>query len=156
MAVISIPSTTSLIKRLRFDYPHIRFIDTGSFSWNPLTSTIEYAVTADMGPLLLHELGHACLGHSFYTRDIQLLEMERTAWDYAQSPLSSTYKVCLNIEQVETALDTYRAWLHQRSLCPVCGSTGIEERQSVYRCPACQYTWRPNQARTCALRRYVK
>lgn len=146
-------SITSLIKQLGVDYPNFHFINTGDFSWDPSLSAIGYTITGEVH-LLLHELGHACLNHTSYARDVQLLEMERAAWEYAQTHLSSTYGVKITTDQIDTNIDTYRIWLHQRSLCPTCACTGIEKYKNKYHCPACHCVWQPNIAKTCALRRY--
>ena len=38
---------------------------------------------------------------------------------------------------IETELDTYRDWLHQRSKCKKCGLTRYQTRDGVYHCPFC-------------------
>ena len=152
MAVTIMPSTTSLAKRLTKDYPKFHITSGDTFQWHPETATVTYnpeGTAAD----LLHELAHGLLEHRDFTRDITLLEMERDAWRCASS-LASQYEVVVSPDTVEDALDTYRDWLHTRSLCPECGATGIQSATHTYRCLACLTTWRVNDARRCALRRY--
>jgi hypothetical protein len=103
---------------------------------------------------LLHELGHATLGHSDYNKDIELLSLERAAWDQAEL-LAQQYNLSINENLIEDHLDTYRDWLHSRSLCPQCSFTGLQTGNAQYSCPACHAKWRVNQARTCGLKRYI-
>lgn len=159
MAVTTTAKTTSLIKSLKNSgilthLPHTIVIERGvSFSWNYKNHTVTYDPhDKDAEVLLLHEIGHALLNHHDYLYDIHLLEMERAAWDEARK-LASTLGVRLADSAIEGALDTYRDWLHARSLCPRCGSTGVQDGQS-YTCLACHRKWQTNEARTCQLRRY--
>lgn len=85
---------------------------------------------------LLHEVGHALLGHRDYTTDPERLKMERAAWTQAQE-LCVRYEVEYNEELVEAELDTYRDWLHRRSKCPECGLTRFQTRDGKYHCPQC-------------------
>jgi hypothetical protein len=68
--------------------------------------------------------------------------------------LAPRYRVAYDDNLIEDALDTYREWLHARSLCPTCGLTGLQTKTSTYVCMNCRCSWRPNDARQCALRRY--
>ncbi len=102
---------------------------------------------------MLHELGHALLGHTSYKRDIELIVMEREAWEQARS-IGNRFGHPVTDEIIEDALDTYRDWLHRRSLCPNCAMTGIQTDNYTYHCPTCTQSWRVNEARTCQLKRY--
>jgi hypothetical protein len=147
------PSTTSLAKQLARDYPQFQITPGETFQWVPETHTIAYlpdGLPAD----LLHELAHGLLGHRDFTRDITLLEMERDAWHHATTTLAPNYGMAIDDSTVQDALDTYREWLHSRSICPECGATGIQSSNHQYRCLACLTNWRVNDARHCALRRY--
>ena len=149
------PSITSLLKQLRVDYPQFSFCQGDCFQWSPSEKTIFYCTTTDNQPvLLLHELSHALLDHATYTSDIQLITMEREAWDYAVR-LAPSYKVSMPTKFIESTLDSYRDWIHDRSTCPNCTATGLQINKSNYKCPACSHSWRVNEARTCALRRYA-
>lgn len=133
----------------------ISFKPGDDFRWDPTSLCIFYNPTAFGAPqLLLHELGHALLGHANYTYDIELLRMERAAWDKAIA-ICGNYKININEDLLEQHLNTYRDWLHNRSLCPSCNFTGLQTGHLAYYCPACHATWRVNQARTCELRRYL-
>lgn len=153
-------STTSLIHQLKKDSercPHItdlQFISGKTFGWNHVTQSITYdPAVSNVEAYLLHEYGHALLGHHDYSRDVTLLEMERAAWDQAVS-LSGRYNIPIEFDLIETSLDSYRDWLHARATCPSCGATGVQSREKIYTCLACHEEWRVNDARACALRRY--
>lgn len=146
-------STRSLLNSLKQDFPSISFHQSGQFHWSPETKTITYTDTNNAASLL-HEVAHAALGHDNYEYDIELLKMEREAWSYTTSHLAVQYDVVVDEDTVEEMLDTYRDWLHNRSLCPHCEATGIQQSTYVYMCLACSHQWRVNEARTCALRRY--
>lgn len=113
-----------------------------------------YNESSDDAALLLHELAHAVLKHADYTRDIELIEMERDAWDHARTVLAPRYSVPIDDAIIEDSLDTYRDWLHARSTCPDCQAIGIQIKLHHYRCLACGAQWKVNDARICALRRY--
>ena len=148
-------SIHSLVKQFQKDYPELTFKLSDDFKWSPSDSTVYYDGSSVNGtPSFLHELAHALLGHSEYNRDIQLIEIESTAWHYAQAILSPRYKIPIDEEHVEDNLDTYRDWLHARSTCPQCKATGFQVKSNVYKCILCRAHWRVNDARTCALRRY--
>lgn len=156
MDVIIMRSTSSLIHKLKTDYPQFTFFDSDSFSWNPTTKTIAFQLQAvNAAPLLLHELGHALLGHDTYRRDVELVAMESAAWEEARK-LAATYTIRYSEADAQDHLDTYRDWLHARSTCPKCTATGYQNSDHHYRCPACGHEWRVNDARVCALRRYSK
>lgn len=144
----------SLINLLKKNYPLFHFQAGEAFQWSPDSVTIFYGREED--PVaLLHELAHAILGHRYYSRDVELLEMEREAWEYARDRLSKEYVIVIEDDIVEQALDTYRDWLHARSNCTTCSSTGIQISPNIYKCVACGTSWRVNEARLCALRRYT-
>ncbi len=148
------PLTPLLIDRLQHDFPDFLFTPTNEFRWSFTQKTIFYDPLGETA-LLLHELAHALLGHADYTRDIQLIEMERDAWQYAKQKLFAIYGLEATDDEAENALDTYRDWLHARSTCPQCESTGVQIKESLYKCLACMTKWQVNDARICALRRYI-
>jgi len=153
MVAITMLSTSSLVKLLAIEFPNISFITGGSFAWSPANNRITYIAHSSDTSSLLHELSHALLGHTSYRRDIELIGQERDAWSHA-SQLASKYEVTVAEETAQTALDTYRDWLHARSTCPACRATGVQTAQSAYACLACRAQWQVNSATTCALRRY--
>lgn len=155
MAVITMQRTKELLSRLEADYPDIKFVMGSDFKWSKdkCELTIDLSIS-DATSYLLHELGHALLGHETFIFDIDLLRQEREAWDYARSTLAMRYNVSLDDALIEDSLDTYREWLHLRSVCPSCGLTGLQTKTSTYRCINCGCSWRPNDARRANLRRY--
>lgn len=142
-----------LIKRLIQDFPQFNFVTSDIAHWSANEQTIYYT---DDDIQTLHELGHALLQHDQYGQDVELLKLERDAWDKARE-LGAIYRVSIDDNTVEDALDSYREWLHQRSRCPRCHQTGVQNHQDLlYRCPNCKTTWAPNSAKQCQLRRYIK
>lgn len=152
MAATTMPSIISLAAKLAHSYPQLHFAPGTACRWSPETATIYYADSAPASELL-HELGHALLGHQDFTRDIRLIEMERDAWQKAAA-LADSYQVTITDNLIDEALDSYRDWLHARSRCPQCDATGMQTGANHYKCLACLTTWRVNDARQCALRRY--
>ena len=147
-------SIASLLTRLTADFPSLTFVEDTDFRWSAKEKTIYYDPSGEAA-LLLHEIAHAELQHAHYERDITLIEMERDAWEYAKEHLFPQYHVTPDESVIDEALDTYRDWLHARSTCPHCQAVGIQTRGLSYKCLACGTTWRVNEARICALRRYV-
>lgn len=153
MDVIFMAQISSLLTKIKHDYPQLTFEKAENFSWNYDTATLTYAPQGDPA-YLLHELSHAVLGHRDYLRDIGLLAHERDAWEHARNHLADKYDIPVPEDAAEDALDTYRDWLHARSACPTCSATGVQTKSTTYTCPACMTHWRVNEAKTCALRRY--
>lgn len=154
MAKTSFPSA---VATLQARYPDITFQKSDLFKWSPQSSTVfapEIHSEQDLATLL-HETGHALAGHNSYAQDIQLLKLERQAWDVAREQLAPLFDLNITDETIEAALDSYRVWLHARSTCPTCSSNGIQQDEQHYRCLACDVIWKVNDARTCHLRRYV-
>lgn len=148
------PSTSSLISQLKLNHPEFYFKEFDQFSWSPQEKTVRYnSHLQHANSFLLHELSHGLLHHADYKRDIELLAMERDAWDKAVE-LGNMYDVVITDDIVESTLDSYRDWLHARSTCPHCKANGLQTSIKAYTCVACGHTWRVNEARTCALRRY--
>lgn len=149
------PSIGLSLNQIKSDYPEFRFEASNSFSWSHENSIICYReeTLASEWPLLLHELAHGLLRHSSYEHSIDLIQIERDAWDYAQI-LAKDYNLCISSDAVEQSLDTYRDWLHKRSTCPKCGGIGLESERNQYYCPECQSVWLVNDARSCGLKRY--
>jgi len=147
--------TVSLVARLRHDFPDIGFEPGDGFRWSPRDNSVYYVAPLKKrdGATLLHEAGHALLGHTDFSHDINLIKMEREAWSRALQ-LAKTYDVTIDDDAVEEALDSYRDWLDARSRCPNCGQTGVQESEGIYHCPICRVGWRVNDARQCGLRRY--
>lgn len=145
-----------LLPKLEEDYPSFHFKPDDEFRWSPDEMTIYYDAQSNDTPTLLHELSHALLGHSTYRKDVGLLEIERDAWDYARDMLGQKYNTPIDDNVIQDSLNTYRDWLHARSTCPECNATGFQTKQREYKCIACGTKWQVNDARSCALRRYIK
>lgn len=158
MDVTNLPHETSLLKQLIHDYPQYSFCETtDGFRWSPQENTVYFAPTAVESEegiaQLLHELGHAKLNHQGYQLDIELLAMETAAWQQGQE-IAKNYDVCIENDNIQMHLDSYRTWLHSRSTCPECQQTGLQNTKSTYQCLNCRCSWRVNDAKWCALRRY--
>jgi hypothetical protein len=155
MDATTMPSTLSLLTSVRKDFTDITFVAGEHFEWQPTDRTITYDPEDPFFDAhLLHELAHAILKHKDYDRDIDLIAMERDAWQHARLELSSRYDVDITGDILHHDMDSYRDWLHDRSTCPHCGSSGIQIKKHEYKCVTCLKTWRVNEARTCQLRRY--
>lgn len=150
------PSTTLKICNLKKDYPQFKFEQSDNFFWSSAENTIFYCEEIDNRlVLLLHELSHALLGHDDYLYDIELITKERQAWDYAKT-LAKKYQINIDNQIIQSNLDSYRDWIHQRSTCPKCRAIGVQSEKCTYKCPVCKQSWQVNEARNCKLRRYIK
>lgn len=149
------PSTSSLLERVHDAYPALTFTAGERFEWHPSESVIIYDPEDPLlDSRLLHEIGHATLSHDSYDRDIDLIAMERDAWQTARMDLAPKYGVEIPADVIHHDMDTYRDWLHGRSTCPHCSSNGIQIQKREYKCVTCRKTWRVNEARSCQLRRW--
>lgn len=153
MDVTTMPSINLLINQLKKDYPQFHFKESSRFLWSPSEKTVYYTGSTKQNSFLLHELSHGLLDHVEYTRDVELIAMERAAWDKAIE-IGRDYDVIVSDDTIESTLDSYRDWLHARSTCPNCQANGLQVKQKLYNCLACGHLWRINEARICALRRY--
>lgn len=158
MAVTSSQSNHPLLTKLIRTYPAYSFIPSNIFKWAHSEQTIYYVPNLLHSPegvhSLLHELGHAELNHVIYELDIQLLQKEAEAWQKAQE-LAKIFAVTLEDSEIDDCLNSYRDWLAGRSTCPNCQQTGIQKNKRIYQCINCGCTWRVNDAKWCALRRYI-
>lgn len=149
-------SIRSLVKQLKRDYPEFIFEPSTEFWWSAREQTVHYdPKTPDGTAYLLHELSHAVLAHVGYRYDIDLIKLERDAWNHAKTVLGPQYNIIISEDVAENNLDTYREWLHARSTCPGCSTTGLQMKEQQYRCLDCGKTWRVNEARLCSLKRYT-
>lgn len=149
-------STQSIIKKLKTDFPQFTFQPATQFLWSSVSNTIYFdSELKHSEAFTLHELSHALLGHKGYERDIELLKLERDAWEYAGSTLAPSYSLSINDDIIQENLDTYRIWLHARSTCPGCEAIGLQAKDHLYHCVACNESWWVNEARLCNLRRYT-
>jgi len=145
------PNSNWLAKKLCEDFPQFSYKAADICRWSPDEQTIYYIEDNDCQ--LLHELGHALLGHKDFIQDVEILHIERDAWEKALE-IAPNYNVEITDEQIESAMDEYRDWLHARSLCPKCDQTGLQSRQTgQYKCLNCGKAWVANDARQCGLKR---
>lgn len=143
---------SSIVSSLATAFPEFIFLPGNENRWSPNNKTVHYDPSSNPA-YLLHETAHGILGHSAYTRDIELLAIERDAWDYAKDSLANRFAVEIDEDTVADSIDTYRDWLHSRSLCPRCESTGVQQSSRNYRCLSCGADWRVNEAKTVGLKR---
>jgi len=139
------------IKKLAKNYPEVSFEASNSFCWSPKKQKIFYDPRDDTKSgvwALLHELGHAKLGHLIYSSDFELVQLEAAAWDEAQK-LGHQYDIKIDNEHVQNCLDTYRDWLHRRSKCPICGNVSLQISPSKYKCFNCHTEWSVSTSRFC-------
>ncbi len=150
------PSITSLLEALRHDYPDITLEEGVAFEWSPRDRIITYDTGSSTAvEQLLHELAHAELGHMSYERDIELIAHERDAWHRAKTTLASRYNVVIADDIIDDNMDTYRDWMHSRSVCPRCEANGLQTGAHTYTCVMCRSTWEVNDARQSRLYRRI-
>lgn len=141
-----------IVLRLQNDFPDIQFIGGTSFYWSPRKQTVYYQEGTEDEPqstwAILHELGHALLGHRDYLSDFNLLQLEIEAWEQAKK-LAYTYKATIEEGHIQDCLDTYRDWLYQRSTCPRCTSGSLQIDTHQYSCLNCNEIWRVSRSRKC-------
>lgn len=141
-----------LINKLQAEFPSLHFTAAKEFYWSPESSEIFFN-TAARGRqatwALLHETGHALLGHSSYKADFELVRLEVAAWERAQQ-LAQHLGVTIDEDHIQDCLDTYRDWLYKRSICPGCTTKSLQQGDFVhYRCFNCHTTWRVTASRFC-------
>jgi hypothetical protein len=148
----------SIITDLRKKYPTIALKAGETFYWSPNNATVYYDEKSDNIEgiwALLHETGHAILGHTKYSTDIELVFMEMEAWEEAKkiagilNEESVEHAIQIDEEHVQDCLDSYRDWLHKRSLCPDCSLAGIQTEQKIYSCVFCHKKWSVTAERFC-------
>lgn len=139
-----------LINKLRVKFPQLRFATGKQFSWSPKSGEIIYKDSAHDQKAewsLLHETGHALLGHHAYGADFELVRMEVDAWEKAKS-LGHDIGVTIDEDHIQDCLDTYRDWLYRRSICPSCGTKCLQQDDHChYRCHNCHTTWQVTASR---------
>jgi hypothetical protein len=131
----------TLLHTLAQDFPGLKFQAGANYVWSPSIKTVFYDANNHDPSRLLHELGHALLGHTSYKLGAELLRLERAAWTKAVE-LAKEYDHAIDEAHIENALDTYRDWLYWRSKCEACGQAGLEDGK-LYRCLNCFKTWVP-------------
>lgn len=148
----------AFVDALRARYSDINFVEHSTFAWSPREHTVYYIKSPgsrDGRMSLLHEVAHALLGHQRYAYDIELVRLEVFAWQKTTA-LASEFGLTLSEAAVEQCLESYRDWLHARSLCPQCEQTGLQQHDQIYRCIACGNRWRVPIKQACAIKRWQK
>src|SRR6266568_8281599 len=117
----NMPELDTLLTRISTDYPDLSFIESAHFGWHAGKKHVSYQSAGKDAKqsmwALLHELGHALLGHADFKHDIELVQLEVAAWERARS-LAKHYGLKINEDYIQDCLDTYRDWLHLRATCP--------------------------------------
>lgn len=139
--------------------PDINFTPGERFSWSPSQRRITYAPDQieDGGRwALLHETGHAMLGHLSYKTDFELLRMEVAAWEKARE-LALKLELTISEEHIQACLDSYRDWLSRRSTCPGCGTRTLQkDLTNTYSCFNCHTCWQVSPSRFCRAYRSLR
>lgn len=121
---------------LERDFPEFRFVKGRKFAFRPPKTVVIGPLEPFSRLLVLHEVGHAVLGHKSFRTGVERLKIEVAAWEKARE-LASVHGVEWDEEVAQGELDTYRDWLHQKSRCPICGLTRFETPDGQYHCPRC-------------------
>lgn len=140
-----------LLSQLATDFPDLVFMSGEEFCWSPKTHTVVFRRSKDSPTsewALLHEIGHALLGHHSYKSDLELISLEAQAWDKAKE-LGQEYGYQIDNDHIEDCMDTYRDWLHQRSSCPACSTQCLQQDARHYRCFNCGQVWTVTSSRFC-------
>lgn len=148
-----------LVNTLSKRFPALTFTAGNQFCWSPETGEIFYKASASGRQAswsLLHETGHALLGHSGYRADFELIRLEMAAWERARQ-LAANLSITIDEDHIQDCLDTYRDWLYKRSICPNCTTKSLQQGDFVhYRCFNCHTTWRVTPNRFCRAYRRQK
>jgi len=153
MASTSKPiSFNKILVRLKQDYPSLTFAEGRAFYWSPANQHVMYKSNAK-GQIavfsLLHEVGHAILGHTQYRLDFELIQLEAAAWEQAKT-IAPRYGVTIDEDHLQDCLDSYRDWLYRRSICPECSTKALQQDdQPRYRCHNCHAVWDVTPSRFC-------
>jgi hypothetical protein len=140
----------TLISKLQQDFPDIRFETSNYPKWSYDINVVQYSTNGKFRDLdLLHEVGHAKLGHSHFKTDLELLLQEVEAWRQAKL-LSNSYGITFDNEYQENCLDSYRDWLYYRSTCPLCFCASLQlDNSNAYHCYNCNNKWTVSKNRFC-------
>jgi hypothetical protein len=142
----------TLLKQVHTDYPGLTFKAAPEFYWSPREKTVYYAKElkheSRWSWTLLHEISHGLLEHKTFTSDFELLQLELAAWVKAKA-LAVQYSIEIDEEHIEDCLDTYRDWLHKRSLCPGCAVKSLQKAPGLYACLNCRREWHVSSNRLC-------
>lgn len=131
------PKPTNFLEKVKTKYPIYHFHFGKKFSFRPPKSIyLGSPNDSNFEMLTLHELAHAELGHFSYKTDIERIKMEVSAWETTKK-LCQEFNIPFNSSLSEEELDSYRNWLHQKSLCKKCKLTRYQTPDGTYHCPHC-------------------
>ncbi len=139
------------VKELTNSYPNISFMSGDTFYYSPAQKTVYYSSDEsgkDAVWALLHETGHALREHENYYSDVQLLLFEADAWEEA-CIVGAKLKIEIDEDYIQDNLDSYRDWIHKRSLCPSCDLSSIQVNNDTYSCVFCHKKWKVSEDRFC-------
>lgn len=146
------PKPVTILEKVLLDYPDIEFVESTQFSWHAGGNLVSYKTLKpdDIRGIwaLLHELGHALLGHTDFETDVELLKIEVAAWQRARK-IAPKYGLTIDDDYVQSCLDSYRDWLHLRSTCPTCFERSLQTDKHTYRCLNCHTQWNVTRSRLC-------
>ena len=145
------------IKDIVGQFPELRFEQGESLCWNPTKKSITHPGKDSLDTIygLIHEIAHAKLTHSSFLHDIELIKMEREAWNLACEIAQDKFDIKISGEYIEDCLDSYRDWLYRRSLCPRCALSGFQVNSHEYSCPHCLIDWNVPVSRLCTVKRQI-
>jgi hypothetical protein len=146
-----------LLSKIQADFSKkYNFKPGNTFVWSSSDETIYYSTDREVAEnsvwSLLHEIGHAELGHMRYEDDFELLMMEVAAWKKAKE-LAAAYHLVIDEHHIEECLDSYRDWLHQRSRCVECRTHSLQTDETTYECYNCGTKWKVPASRMCVVRK---
>ena len=124
----------TFLAKIRSDFPSLKFLDGKRFTFRP-PKTVVVEVDGE-ALLLLHEIGHALIGKYDFKTEVGRLKIEVMAWEKAKE-LATSYRIKIDEDLIESELDTYRDFLHQKSRCPSCGLTRFQTPDGIFHCPRC-------------------
>ena len=127
----------ALLKTLEVSYPNIIFKPSHRFRFHPPQTIFYDPKSANAHLLILHELGHALIDKNTYQTDIERLKIESEAWNQAKI-IAESLQVTFDNDFAEQNLNSYRDWLHQKSLCKKCHLTRFQTPDGIYHCPHCE------------------
>lgn len=131
-----------LLNKVISEYPDISFVEGEYFSWNHDKNSISYNKNSESAVAdLLHELGHIESDHINYSSDMSLLKKELEAWDNAKE-IAEKFSISISENYINECIESYRLWIHKRSLCPKCFQNGLEISEKNYRCINCDHKWK--------------
>lgn len=128
--------TNPYYSRIFAAFPDFSYKTGKKFAFRPPRTIILGPPEPRSELLLLHELSHALLGHKSFRTDVERLRIESAAWEKAKS-LAKELNIPYSDDFAQSRLDSYRDWLHKKSLCKICHLTRYQTPDGVYHCPHC-------------------